>query len=910
MSSDFNHTMRHIIILGLLFCYTVTFGQETARDWYQKSVNFFDQGSYQNALDAAGQAATYYQEVGDIENTIICHALSGKCFVRIGDINQALTTLESIEKLHKDGQSISPNALAEVKNLEGEILLNQGQTEGAIEAFEAAVGTYEQHELTTKPEYSQSLTNLGLAYWNSGNTNRARGYLESALQKRKETYGEDHELVAGAYNNLGLIFSTENPETALDYYERAFEVYKKIHDGDHPSLAIAHNNMALANLGMEFYGDASNHFNEALKIWMNLYPDGHPNVAFTLNGIAETNKALNDLDGARRYYNDALKMYMAYYGPRHPSIANVYNNLGSLQLSESMHLEAIKSFHKALIANSTEFSNEEYLTNPKPDDYLNPELLLASLLLKAQALEARHLAWSLSRKEIQTSMTTLEIGITLADKIRQTRTSEQDKIALARLSSELYEDAVRVSYYLGQINFRSSPFEEKAFLYSEKSKSAVLQESIAEVEARSFANIPQEMIEEEKSLKGAIAYLEQQIARSSGDNQNLRSELFDKTRAYEQFIENLENSFPEYYELKYASTTPTISVIQKTLSANQLLVSYFIAEKENQLYIFSVGKNHFRLDLRPLEENFDRYISGFRNSIYFEIPEVYKLTGTTLHDQLIPSKIPSGITELVVIPQGRLGVIPFEALLTEVTTTEFSFHNAPYLLKKYSVLYHYSTPLFLQAKAKVTNRENKSALLMAPVNFSVRAIDLPATEQEVISIGAMLASNAWEPEVKTFENATNKFLLESNLKDYRILHLATHGLVDEKTPALSRIFLHPASSENEGYLFSGDIFNLSLDAELVTLSACQTALGQLVKGEGIIGLSRALLYAGANNLVVSLWNVGDRSTAMLMTNFYESSIQNDAEVFGSELQKAKLDMIRNSAYASPYYWAPFILIGK
>src|SRR5690606_10010049 len=119
----------------------------------------------------------------------------------------------------------------------------------------------------------------------------------------------------------------------------------------------------------------------------------------------------------------------------------------------------------------------------------------------------------------------------------------------------------------------------------------------------------------------------------------------------------------------------------------------------------------------------------------------------------------------------------------------------------------------------------------------------------------------------------------------------THGIVDENNPELSRIFLQTDSEAEDGNLFSGEIYNLHLNADLVTLSACQTGLGKISKGEGVIGLSRALVYAGAKNIMVSFWSVADESTAVLMTDFYKLLLEKPAINYSENLREAKLNMI-------------------
>jgi CHAT domain-containing protein len=163
-------------------------------------------------------------------------------------------------------------------------------------------------------------------------------------------------------------------------------------------------------------------------------------------------------------------------------------------------------------------------------------------------------------------------------------------------------------------------------------------------------------------------------------------------------------------------------------------------------------------------------------------------------------------------------------------------------------------------------------------------------------------------EILLYGDANETRIKSNDINKYNYLHFATHGIVDETDPELSRIFLNENSGD-DGHLFAGEIYNLNLNAELAVLSACQTGLGKYSKGEGVIGLSRALVYAGAKNLVVSFWSVADESTAQLMTDFYSELLKNPGKGFSYALQQSKIKMIGSKEFSDPYYWAPFVLIG-
>lgn len=234
----------------------------------------------------------------------------------------------------------------------------------------------------------------------------------------------------------------------------------------------------------------------------------------------------------------------------------------------------------------------------------------------------------------------------------------------------------------------------------------------------------------------------------------------------------------------------------------------------------------------------------------------------------------------------------------------------PYLIKKYNISYTYSSLLFLNnIKNSTLNVKNRNGLLMAPVDFNYNNFllpSLPGTEEECESISMKLKKQSINVDLLLNDEAMESTFKEAKNKKYAFIHLATHGLINENQPALSRLYF--GSGTEDGRLYTSEIYNLKLESDLVTLSACETGLGKLSKGEGVLGFTRALLSAGANNIVVSLWRVSDTSTTDFMIDFYDQMLQSNK--YGQSLQLAKQNMIHNSLYAEPYYWAPFLLLGR
>ena len=186
---------------------------------------------------------------------------------------------------------------------------------------------------------------------------------------------------------------------------------------------------------------------------------------------------------------------------------------------------------------------------------------------------------------------------------------------------------------------------------------------------------------------------------------------------------------------------------------------------------------------------------------------------------------------------------------------------------------------------------------------------LPFSRDEANAI-ALLAGRAGTLKATDFR-ANRGTALERTLEDYRIVHFATHGWIDDERPELSGLVLSLVNDRGrpqDGFLRLQDIFNLRLNADLVVLSACQTALGKEIKGEGLVGLTRGFMYAGAPRVVASLWQVNDVATAELMKKFYTNMLQRKLPP-SAALRAAQLEMSKDPRWSAPYFWAGFVLQG-
>ena len=834
------------------------------------------------------------------------HLRNAQDFIRDGKFEQARSILADIERA-----TLSPEQKANWLTVSGALNMSTGRNDLALDALQNAITIWQQSGKIQTLDAANTQAVLGNLYRATGKYAQAEEQLNMALMVRQSLLNPTDEVIAASLNDLGLVYTFSDVDKALDLYEKALLIYQKAHHENDPKIAIAKTNIGYLYSRLELFGDAVNNFEASLAIWDKVYPGAHPTKGFVLFSLGQTYEKMKNLKAARGYYERALSVYEQSYQGKHPDLARAYNALGNIDRAEGKFESGLIHFQRALATNHPGFGIADYMVNPSVRQYYDGNVLLYSLMYKAQALEEKYFRKTLKFKDLLLAIKTLQSCDTLIGTLRQQITNESDKIALGAVAEEIYADGVRISSEAAKVAWRKQDLLKLAFFFAEKSKSAVLLGAISDSNAKAFAGISPSLLEEEKQIKSAIALCSQKLAQKPREEEEryLRQTFYELNRNYAAFGQRLEKEFPAYYNLKYNSSSPSISDLQQRLPPSTLVISYFTDDKHNILYRFFITSSNYSVDEIALPADFDRLVTGLRNGIFFSELKTFIHSSNTLASLVLPKRFPSGIKDLAIIPSSRLSTIPFETLLVAPPREE-SFQELSYLVGKYSVRYEFSCGLILQKKDTQPNLK-PSILLCAPVTFeaSQSLADLPGTENEVKEISQLFSSKTLNNKLLLGSDAHEQNVKEEDLSSFTFLHFATHGVVDASNPELSRIFLKSGPSSEDGYLYSGEIYNLQLNADLVTLSACQTGLGKISKGEGVIGLSRALIYAGARNCLVSFWKVSDESTSMLMRDYYLQLLNDPARNLSATLQIAKRRLIASEEYNAPFFWAPFILIG-
>ncbi|HMF57413.1 MAG TPA: CHAT domain-containing protein, partial [Pyrinomonadaceae bacterium] len=469
------------------------------------------------------------------------------------------------------------------------------------------------------------------------------------------------------------------------------------------------------------------------------------------------------------------------------------------------------------------------------------------------------------------------------------------------------------------------------------------------------------------------------------DVSKLEAELETLSTEYDQIENQIRAGSPRYASLTAPQPLSLAEVQQQVLDERTALLEYSLGEERSFLWVATQSSvSLFRLPARSavnqqaqdfraqlIPPRLQRRIVGIdvaanqtRGLGLSSTPPpsgadaaAFVTASNALYNTAVqPAASTVGDRRLLVVADGALNYIPFEALVTAGGGADYS--TLPYLIKTNEVVYAPSASVIAVVRKQSSRPTGHDVLLVADPVFNsldprasgaaaspsqaadTRGLGLQSaltdvagdqanaassnpqmkglplarlngTHDEALQISRLVTTSGGRAEVWEGLKASEDNMQTQSIKQYRVVHIATHGLLDAERPQFTGVVLSLIGNQNsDGFLRTDEIFNLHLGSPLVMLSACETGLGRERRGEGVIGLTRAFMYAGAPTVGVSLWSVADQSTALLMTGFYKRLLTGQGESPSSAMRAAQLEMIQNKRYSAPFYWAPFVLVGE
>ena len=885
----------------------------------------------------------------------------------MGDFELARTyyekTLEIRKKIFPEDH---PHISDTYQNL-GILSYSEGDYETAIRFIEKGLEMEKRIYPTEHPILASSYNNLGVMYDVMGNGNRALEYYSQSLAIRKKLLGEKHSMVGQSYHNMGVVHQEFGDlSQAVANYTKSLYIFQEHFGGPyHEEIGTIYENMGNAMFSLKNFRESQLYLEKSLNIYREIFPTDNPSIGKNLQSLGEVHAELSEFETAHRYLNQAESIYKGVRPDFH-LLASLNKVRGELALFEKKPFEAKQFFRQALEIKKKNSSS----LSPDIPVYLNEEAG-ANIWLKdtiaarnsyLKALKANLPDFPQEETEIiparewvplsiPSYLRTLEelaaiyaldyhqSGQKAADlwdlalywlNQAQTRSSYRDsKLLFRRRARNVCEAAVKNQLKL--FHHSQDPNHlEKAFELAEYSQTVLLHEWIKEIEAQEQAGVPQSLLDQVQDLSATASYYEKKLYELGQNEEKdeemylrYQSRLVDVRNSHDSLVQALEISYPAYYQMKYETKRWEVEKMQQELKSNEQVIRFFLTEEN--LYTFSLtqeGLTHFVTpwDSTATREayNFYEFIRQNPSQVIQneEVVTEYVRSAHNLYSLFLEPILKQSTEKLYIIPEGILSYIPFEALLYEEVAEFESYSLLPYVVKKLEITYSYSSQLLFDSPFS----ENSASFMgFAPeygtqsfVQTSTRKIDsidldlLPRlfyNQTEVEALQKLMQGKAYlGPEAR--EEA---FKLKA--PEASILHLAMHAITNDINPLYSGLaFTKVDTSFENNFLYTYELFNMRLKADLAVLSACNTGSGTIQRGEGLLSLAKGFQYAGCPNLIMSLWQTDDRAAYQLMLDFY--SHLREGHSYSGALQQAKLTYLETQDRTHPFYWATFLYLGQ
>ncbi len=913
---------RSIAYEGIAGIHQRTQTLDSAMVNYQNALDFVDEDDYDTQMRVYSGIASIY-------------------LVQSMNFEAKSNYLKAIDIAEKTGNfSAKTRYLGNI----GLLAAKEGRIDESIETMKECLALSE--DIGDIQAYAAFSNRLGVIYLNMNNINDGYFYTSKAYEIAKKI--GDMSTLAMATKDLSRAFYLQkNFENAIKYAKEAEEIASSSSDpvGLHESYAL----QGMIYTDMRDWDMALHQFEKDLELLkqynaVNLLPNLYLNRGGLFASMGKHEEALTDFDLALELGNQITDYDVS---PIYGNIGGVYNNI-------KRHEEAFEYFKDA---HDYSVETDDYqkqvtwalnlaISGAFFKDYEEVDSLFKHVLYlhRLHKIE-RHLVETYDAYadflkvygELDSSLAYYDLAIEQGNKLSESIGSSESR---TKFSSVLYKSrntATRVAFVQFSHTGDKS-YLDRAFSYVEGARSNVLLDQLAEAKGNLREGVPDSLLEKERLLMNRVGWLNDKLAEVRSDNiadtsvvAELENELLEKENQLDRLKSSIVKTSPRYADLQYPKPLSREQVQQELLDEGSALIEFLTNDSIS--YMYCVTQDSFAAWQLPGNVDVAPVVDVLRNIVASpegNYPNFASASMALYNNCLKPAEDLIADKEVLIISgHGPFNRIPFEVLLTDSSGS--SFTDAPYLVREKTIHYTPSATVLYQNRVNPKKydgerkdfagfgdpiyeleREGKDTTGISSEQLVLRSATgdstrlgfqrLPHTAEELQGIAGLFDDS----EIWLRDNATETNVKEADLSPYKYVHFACHGVLNENKPSYSGLMLTADSTEN-GFLQMYEIYNLDLNADLVTLSACHSGIGKEISGEGMIGLSRAFMYAGTPSLLVSLWPINDRSTADFMAEFY-GNLQDKGRA--ESLRETQLSFIDSPEYSHPFYWAPFVMVGE
>ena len=913
------------------------------------------QERYEDAVERLSLAEAGFEERGLRAGQMTASYELGRRLADLGEYERALGLQRLSSRLAE--QSGDRLAWARATTSEGSALADMGQIEEAIGLYAKALAVFE--ELGDDEGSAGPLINTGVALDESGRPHEALAYYERAidalgegrtleyatilnnLANLSDRIGEKQEALSYFSQSLSILEELENRggvatvrmnlartlsslgdlEGALAIYDESLVELRELGLRRFETWAVSNRGHVLKDLGR--LPEARESLEEARRLRKEL--QDRRGEAYTVTSLAEVYRAEGELDVAIRLLGEALQLWRSVKDSRGEVSALLTLAEVEIDLGQSSKARAHIEVASELATRAADPLNEARCLAVRATleraegDYASAVESLAEVVDSVESVRLRVAGEQNRARFLATKQKyydrLVELHLKQADDSEGGRSRRSHEAAAFSVS-----DRGRARSSIDRL-FGDSPDIENRIDSALLARRRELVGQLSRTDRERRSAFAEEDLEEVEALDRKIRSLMAQIRGVSGE---------------------IRAADPAYGEL---TEPPGVAVddVQRSLASDELFLEFALLE--DGAYLFLIGPERFRTvslgssrRLREQASEFARLLSGtYGRRSHARYPDMARRLGELLLGEVVAEL--AGVKRLYVVPEASLHYVPFAALQlgrVDGSSEPLVVHHETVMMPSASVFVATRTnervgkatrrvaafgdPVFRTDDPRVRNLAQGvgGVYELERDGRLVRAIkDLPLdvlprlswTRREVEVVASLVPPD--QRRVRLDFSASLASVLEPELGDFEFVHFATHGVFNDVHPDLSGIVLSQLDSSGqpvEGFLTAPQIFGLRLNAALVVLSGCQTALGSSVEGEGVLGLVRALHFAGARSVIASLWNVEDEATAGLVERLYRGLLEDGLRP-SEALRQAQLALLREPATASPYYWAAFIQQG-
>jgi CHAT domain-containing protein len=886
-------------------------------------------------LDSAhAQLADTYQALGDYNYDVLLDYLAGYEYHK-----KALWVRERRFKEAHPSTALTYLNLAKYNRVISEYAAELSYLEKALRLQESIFGLDHKDVGTT-------LYALADRYRISGDVERALSYFERAEKIMLARVGAEGRELAEIYIGIANCYGAlDNYQEQRVYLRRVLALWQKTYGKQHQQIGVAYTQLGNYFLAQNSLDSALYYHNLAITLWKNTLGDNHIWVAEGMEAVAKVYAVKGDSEKEFFYLNEALRRkksssaastnngdmladddYASNNRATPTQLYESYLNLSKFYLQKKDYKLGLAFCQSALgaIFGSVAKSSGDIYQNPTILELSRNIAWLDVMHLKGSLLLLEYKEGSHKEKDLQFAVQTFDHTMRLIDTLRINFTADASKEQLTKRSIPIYEGALEAQHLLYQ-NTKDGKHIETAFSIMEHSKAFVLMQAIQNTQAKNAGIVPQELFAKEELLRQNLAYYSDYKNRNKDNASAFDKTYFDTKRSYDSLINYIETNYPKYYQLKYAQPDIKLKDIQeKILRPKDAILEYFIGDQN--VYVFCIQKTKVQFYKAPFVRKEQQNINILRNNLtnykfivadpqaafreFVDVShEVYKYYFAPFAQHISPENT----ERLIVIPDGMLSYVPFEVFMQEATPADqqAGYRDLKMLIRTYEITYSYSSSLLLQNLQAAHYSHNGKCLGFAPTyshagTGQATNADLPWAEKELKAI-----EQTFKGQFILGAGATKQAFLQQS-RDYAVIHLAMHGIVDWRNAQRSHLAFATIAGDSSGdaaNLYNFEIQNLSLRADLVVLSACETGFGKMIRGEGVLSLARGFMLAGVPSIITTLWQVNDYTSATLMTYFYENLEKGMDKP--TALHQAKLRFLAQTDKTSghPAFWASFVSLG-